>query len=147
MWVTSFEKILHRSGTNTILLHLMSDWQMNLNPTRSIVALFLLSAVGMFALIAALANEPVAQKPAAGKPGKIFRDCPDCPEMVVLPAGSFTMGSSAEDKSWAASHGGSMKALADEAPQHQVSSRSFALGKYDVTRGDMRRPTVIQSCA
>ena len=26
--------------------------------------------------------------------GKSFRDCPDvCPEMVVVPAGSFTMGS------------------------------------------------------
>ena len=28
---------------------------------------------------------------------KVFRDCPDCPEMVVLPAGTFTMGSSAEE--------------------------------------------------
>src|SRR5438067_6762007 len=89
----------------------------------------------------------VAQAKAAPRAPALFRDCRACPEMVVLPAGSFTMGSSAEDKSWAASHGGSMKALADEAPQHQVSSRSFALGKYDVTRGDMRRPTVIQSCA
>src|SRR5271167_4162765 len=41
-------------------------------------------------------------------PGSVFRDCPDCPEMVVLPAASFTMGSSVEEKSWAASHGGSM---------------------------------------
>jgi len=65
-----------------------------------------------------------------------FRDCPDCPEMVVIPAGNFTMGSSAEEKSWAASHGGSMNAVADEAPQHQVSLPSFALGKYDVTRGE-----------
>src|SRR6516225_9581085 len=70
------------------------------------------------------------------KPGGVFRDCPDCPDMVVLPAGSFTMGSSAEEKSWAASHGGSMYAVADEAPQHQVSLPSFALGKYDVTRGE-----------
>ncbi len=23
----------------------------------------------------------------------IFKDCPDCPEMVVVPAGSFVMGS------------------------------------------------------
>src|SRR5436190_22984005 len=90
----------------------------------------------MFALSAALANEPVAQKPAAGKPGKIFRDCPDCAEMVVLPAGSFTMGSSAEEQSWAASHGGSRGAVADEAPQHQVSLPLFALGKYDVTRDE-----------
>src|SRR5580700_6202167 len=69
-------------------------------------------------------------------PGTVFRDCPDCPEMVVVPAGSFTMGSSAEEKSWAASHGGSVYAVADEAPQHQVSLSSFALGKYDVTRGE-----------
>src|SRR5260370_40231388 len=29
-----------------------------------------------------------------------------------------------------------MNAVADEAPQHQVSLPSFALGKYDVTRGE-----------
>src|SRR6202030_2388231 len=52
--------------------------------------------------------------------GRVFRDCPDCPEMVVLPAGSFTMGSSAEEKSWAASHGSTMESVADEAPQHRV---------------------------
>jgi formylglycine-generating enzyme required for sulfatase activity len=65
-----------------------------------------------------------------------FRDCRDCPEMVVVPAGSFAMGSSAEEKAWAASHGGSMNAVADEAPQHPVSLSSFALGKYDVTRAE-----------
>jgi hypothetical protein len=27
--------------------------------------------------------------------GTVFRDCSDCPEMVVVPAGKFTMGSSA----------------------------------------------------
>ena len=26
--------------------------------------------------------------------GTVFRDCPDCPEMVVIPAGNFMMGSS-----------------------------------------------------
>ena len=61
-------------------------------------------------------------KAASRVAGAVFRDCSTCPEMVVLPAGSFTMGSSAEEKSWAASHGGSMEAVADEAPQHQVSS-------------------------
>src|SRR5438128_2286942 len=39
-------------------------------------------------------------------PGAVFRDCPDCPEMVVVPAGNFNMGSSASEKSWAAGHGG-----------------------------------------
>jgi len=75
-------------------------------------------------------------KAAPRAAGPVFRDCRACPEMVVLPAGSFTMGSSAEEKFWAASHGGSMEAVADEAPQHQVSLSSFALGKYDVTRGE-----------
>jgi formylglycine-generating enzyme required for sulfatase activity len=56
--------------------------------------------------------------------------------MVVIAAGSFTMGSSASEKSWATSHGASMAAVADESPQHSVSLGSFALGKYDVTRGE-----------
>jgi formylglycine-generating enzyme required for sulfatase activity len=78
-----------------------------------------------------------AQTDAAGRaPGAVFRDCLACPEMVVIPAGSVVMGSSSEEKSWAANHGGSMEAVADESPQHQVSVSSFALGKYDVTRGD-----------
>src|SRR5437868_8999107 len=85
----------------------------------------------------ASSTHAVAQANAAPRAvGTVFRDCPGCPEMVVLPAGSFTMGSSAEEKSWAASHGGSMKAVADEAPQHEVSLPSFALGKYDVTRSE-----------
>lgn len=67
-------------------------------------------------------------------PGTVFRDCSDCPEMVVIPAGTFTMGSPAAEKSWAAGHGGNLQSVADESPQHQVSIRSFALGRYDVTR-------------
>jgi formylglycine-generating enzyme required for sulfatase activity len=73
---------------------------------------------------------------SAGAPGSVFRDCADCPEMVVLPAGSFTMGSSAEEKAWAASQVGSAEGVADEAPQHNVSLPSFAIAKYDVTRGE-----------
>jgi len=52
------------------------------------------------------------------KPGDVFRDCPDCPEMVVLPAGSFGMGSSSDY----------------EKPVHRVSiARSFAIGLREVT--------------
>lgn len=65
-----------------------------------------------------------------------FRDCPDCPEMAIIPAGTFTMGSSPAEKAWAAAHGGSVYAVADEAPQHAVTLKSFGLGKYDVTRGE-----------
>lgn len=56
-------------------------------------------------------------------PGSEFKDCPDCPEMVVIPAGSFMMGS--ED------------GLEKEKPVHPVTiSRSFAVGKYAVTQGE-----------
>ena len=65
-----------------------------------------------------------------------LRDCAVCPEMVVIPPGTFTMGSSASEKRWAAGHGGNLKSVSDEAPQHRVSLPSFALGKYDVTRAE-----------
>lgn len=68
--------------------------------------------------------------------GSMFRDCPECPEMINVPAGSFVMGSSRSEKAWAASHGLSSAAVADEAPQHRVSLAAFALGKYDVTRAE-----------
>ena len=65
-----------------------------------------------------------------------FRDCAGCPEMVVVPSGHFIMGSSAAEKAWAATHGVTMEGVADEAPQHEVSVASFAMGKYDVTCGE-----------
>jgi formylglycine-generating enzyme required for sulfatase activity len=60
---------------------------------------------------------------ASREPGQIFRDCPDCAEMVVIPSGSFTMGSPASEK----------ERFDDEGPQHPVTVMAFALGKYDVT--------------
>ena len=32
-------------------------------------------------------------QPQVVKPGVVFKDCAKCPEMVVIPAGSFLMGS------------------------------------------------------
>ena len=56
--------------------------------------------------------------------GKALRDCPDCPEMVVYPAGSFMMGSPADAK------GGNV----NEGPPRLVTiARPFAVGKYEVT--------------
>ena len=57
-------------------------------------------------------------------PGETFRDCPNCPEMVVLPTGSFSMGSPASENG----------RQDDEGPVHSVSiDRPFAIGKYEVT--------------
>ena len=36
---------------------------------------------------------PKANQFQAAKPGAVFKDCDDCPEMVVIPAGSFIMSS------------------------------------------------------
>ena len=55
--------------------------------------------------------------------GDVFRDCPSCPEMVMIPAGTFRMGSPESEEG----HG------RDERPQHQVTLRSFALGATEVT--------------
>jgi|HubBroStandDraft_1064217.scaffolds.fasta_scaffold24677_2 formylglycine-generating enzyme required for sulfatase activity len=66
----------------------------------------------------------------------VFRDCAACPEMVVIPAGRFTMGSSPAEQQWAVTRGATPKSVSDESPQHTVAVPSFALGRYPVTRGD-----------
>jgi len=50
--------------------------------------------------------------------------CAYCPELVVIPAGSFQMGRNDGDS--------------DEKPVHSVSVKSFALGKYEVTQGQWK---------
>jgi formylglycine-generating enzyme required for sulfatase activity len=103
------------------------------------IRILLLLAVLIFIFTAARAQKAVITPSAMSSgrvPGTVVRDCPDCPEMVVVPAGHFSMGSSASEKSWVASHGGTMGSVADEASQHNVSLPSFALGKYDVARGE-----------
>ena len=66
----------------------------------------------------------------AMEPGRRFRDCPECPEMVVVPAGSFMMGSPASDEG----------RVDDEGPQHRVTvAEPFAVGVHEVTRGEFAR--------
>jgi formylglycine-generating enzyme required for sulfatase activity len=58
------------------------------------------------------------------KPGDTFKECAVCPEMVVVPAGSFVMGSPANEEGRDNNDG----------PQHQVTiTRQFAVGKFEVT--------------
>ena len=53
------------------------------------------------------------------KPKDTFKDCPECPEMVVIPAGEFMMGSTEYD---------------NEKPVHKVTiAKPFAVGKFEVT--------------
>ena len=70
---------------------------------------------------AALAAGLAAQTPA---PAAAFSDCGACPEMVVVPAGEFDMGSPE----------GGAGGDPDEGPRHRVAiDRAFALGRYEVT--------------
>jgi formylglycine-generating enzyme required for sulfatase activity len=59
------------------------------------------------------------------KAGDSFRECAkDCPEMIVIPAGSFTMGSPESETG----------RLAREGPQHEVTiAKRFAVSKSEVT--------------
>ena len=59
--------------------------------------------------------------------GDVFRDCETCPEMVVVPAGSFLMGSPPAEEGHHDSQG----------PQHRVTiAKPFAVGKYEVKRSE-----------
>ena len=90
---------------------------MNRNATFVIASLF----VGLL-------SNGVASDDAVGNiPGDVFRDCRECPEMVVVPPGSFRMGD--------LSGGGS----SSERPVHIVTiTEAFAVGRYEVTVGEFR---------
>jgi hypothetical protein len=80
--------------------------------------------------------QPVRPAPATPTAGQTIKDCADCPEMVVVPAGSFTMGSSAAEQALTNAGGVEKKYTDWESPQHSVSVKSFAAGKYAVTKGE-----------
>ena len=77
--------------------------------------------------------EAVPQRFAAGSS---IKDCAECPELVVVPAGGFTMGSSAQEQSRANPAGLPAEFTASESPQHWVRVPSFAAGRYAVTKGE-----------
>jgi formylglycine-generating enzyme required for sulfatase activity len=68
---------------------------------------------------AAAPGAAVVQKGTSPDPGEIFRDCNDCPELVVVPPGDFVMGSN--DTPY-------------EKPERTIAiRRSFAIGRREVT--------------
>jgi formylglycine-generating enzyme required for sulfatase activity len=72
------------------------------------------------------------------KPGQAFRECAKaCPEMIVVPAGEFMMGSPPTEKG----------RMPDEGPQHRVTiARPFAVSKYDVTFNDWDACVAVGGC-
>ena len=79
---------------------------------------------GALALVAPAHAEEKQQAEAEVKPGHMFRDCAECPEMVVVPTGTFIMGSPASEP----------ERLDTKGPQRPVTiARPIAVGRYEVT--------------
>ena len=90
-------------------------------PTIKFRGLFL----GCLTLVVIFSAPELASAPA---PGETFRDCPNCPEMVVIPAGQFLMGDM--------DGGGQPR----ERPVHEVRiAKPFAMGRYEVTFAEYDR--------
>lgn len=70
----------------------------------------------------ALAQSTTAEDPR--EPLSTFKDCDQCPELVIVPAGEFLMGSPVDEPQRGSREG----------PQHRVHiAKPFAIGKYEVT--------------
>jgi len=71
--------------------------------------------------------------------GTVVRDCAECPALVVIPAGAFTMGNDHRDSAVKSEPGKvtfdlAIMATASNAPAHRVSiAKTIAVGKYSVT--------------
>jgi formylglycine-generating enzyme required for sulfatase activity len=65
-----------------------------------------------------------AAQEQALKPGTSFNECTDCPDMIIVPAGSFMMGSPATEPG----------RDSNEGPQHAVTiAKPFAVAKFELT--------------
>lgn len=104
---------------------------------RSLVLILSLGASVAFAQpqapLAARAGQVAAGGQAA--PGSqtvgAFRDCPGCPEMIVVPAGTFILGTSADEPEFDRERG--------ESPPLPVSiARPYAIGRFEVTVAEFR---------
>ena len=72
-------------------------------------------------------DDPNSQNPTPVKQAQpklpAFKDCEDCPLMVLIPGGTFVMGSTT---------------FLEESPPHAVNVRSFLLGSLELTQGQWR---------
>lgn len=77
-------------------------------------------------------HDAAAAEPAArAREVKVFDDCQGarwCPQMVLVPAGSFIMGSPSTEAG--------RDDKGNEEPRHKVTLKAFALGRFDVTRSE-----------
>ena len=92
--------------------------------TRAVLAVVLTVAVTMLAVSAYAEGDAGEAAELRERVGERFRDCEECPELVVVPAGSYLMGSPPSEEGRADNEG----------PQRRVTiAESFAVGVYEVT--------------
>ena len=73
----------------------------------------------------------------AVRPGDVFKECEACPEMVVVPAGEFVMGSPESEES----------SEENERPQHKVTILNpFSVGRFAVTFDEWDACVAVGGC-
>jgi formylglycine-generating enzyme required for sulfatase activity len=95
-------------------------------PSALIIAVFVLAATLGWTLWRAQTRVTLLSTVAeeTSNPKHSFRECDLCPEMIMIPAGSFVMGSPDDEKNRADNEG----------PRHLVTfARPFAVGRFAVT--------------
>ncbi len=79
----------------------------------------------LFSVIATV-TALVSAHVGAATPGETLRDCPNCPELVVVPAGSFKMGDPTPPPP-------NMLNVDEKAVRTVTIAKPFAIGKYEIT--------------
>ena len=86
--------------------------------------------IAIFCVMGLPAQAQAAKKGAAtkathpAKPGKSYRNCRGCPQMMVIYSGTFDMGSPASEDGRSG----------DEGPVHSVKIAAFAIGRTEARR-------------
>ncbi len=79
------------------------------------------------AVLIILLSESAAAQSVSLSPGASFKDCTDCPDMVVIPGGTFQMGSDRKEQM-------RDNELRPEGPIRTVTiAKPFAAGRFEVT--------------
>ena len=91
--------------------------------TQRVAAAIMAAATMGIAIGIAPANGQSERAESKTQPGETFKECRNCPEMIVVPAGTFTMGSPPDEPE-----------RRDNERQHEVAfARPFALARTAVT--------------
>jgi formylglycine-generating enzyme required for sulfatase activity len=104
-------------------------------------------------LVTALLAAAPIHSGAAQQPLSTFKDCADCPTMVVMPAGRFLMGTAPDPYKLPPSRRLYPEVIGvqrfndqftiydapnEEQPQHEVAIAAFAIGKFELTQAEWR---------